>query len=137
MLESTCPQCGSAMTMSTGPGRLRRYRRQGGFEVPHDLAFPVCGSCGAEWLTDEQVFRMGEAFEAERRKRLASVLLVTAAQQSPVTTEACVRSQRFAVQARGAEWIALRTIASPTARPARPDQQRQAMRASVRTWSVA
>ena len=34
-----------------------------------DLEFPACPSCGAEWMTSEQVDALSNAFEAERRRR--------------------------------------------------------------------
>lgn len=68
ILES-CADCGTPMTISLGPGRTQRYRGQDGYEVPADLAFPVCSGCGAEWLTSDQIDVLGDAMEAQRQAR--------------------------------------------------------------------
>jgi hypothetical protein len=67
--EQRCPECDGALAMSRGPGRARRYRGADGYEVPADLSFPVCTSCGAEWLTDSQLETLSAAFEDQRERR--------------------------------------------------------------------
>lgn len=72
MKADDCPECGNAMRLSCGPGRLRRYRRDNGFEIPSDMVFRACHHCGAEWMTDTQIDRLSVAFEAERARRLSN-----------------------------------------------------------------
>ena len=68
-MDEKCGECGHALELSKGPGRYRSYRGGSGFEIPPDLEFPTCPSCGAEWMTGDQVNALSDAFEAERRRR--------------------------------------------------------------------
>ena len=63
---ASCSNCGSPTQTSKGPGRMRTYLGQPGFEIPADLEFEVCESCGAEWLTASQIDQLSDAFEAQR-----------------------------------------------------------------------
>ena len=64
-----CGDCGHDMRISSGVGRIRRYRGEGGYVIPAALEFPVCPSCGAEWLTDSQIDALSDALELQRLQR--------------------------------------------------------------------
>jgi len=68
-----CDECGSAMVLSVGPGRMRDYRGRSGYELPADLAFPRCPECGAEWMTSSQIDRLSEHLERQRRRRIRAI----------------------------------------------------------------
>jgi len=67
--DLTCPECGSDMILSQGPGRMRRYRGESDYEIPSDLEFPICPDCGAQWLTASQNKRLSVALELQRAQR--------------------------------------------------------------------
>lgn len=69
-MSSECQECGSQLEWSYGPGRIRTYRRDKGYEIPSELVFQICRKCGAVWMTSTQIDRLSAAFEAERARRL-------------------------------------------------------------------
>ncbi len=69
-----CAQCGAVMTISTGPGRLRRYRGEEGYEVPAELTFMVCKNCGAEWMYADQIDILSDAFEMQRSQKRNKIM---------------------------------------------------------------
>jgi hypothetical protein len=69
----SCPECGTTLRLSRGPGRVKQYRGEGGYEIPDDLSFAECPHCEAEWLSTSQIVELSRAFEAQRERRLARV----------------------------------------------------------------
>ena len=67
-----CLECGSPVVLTRGPGRFRRYRGEDGYEIPADLEVPTCATCGALWMDTVMVKRIGQVFEAERKRRQLS-----------------------------------------------------------------
>ncbi len=68
-MKNSCSECGSQLTMSSGPKRYRWYRGDEGYEIPEDMSLETCEGCGAVWMTSEQIDRLSEVFELERVRR--------------------------------------------------------------------
>ena len=66
-----CSECGAVLVLMKGPGRLRSYRGEGGYEVPADFVIPTCLACGAEWLSDSDIEILSQALESQRDQRKA------------------------------------------------------------------
>ena len=66
MLKQTCPDCGGALVLSTGPGRFRQYRGEDGYEIPAAMVIPKCTQCSSLWLDSAMVRDLGRVFEAHR-----------------------------------------------------------------------
>jgi hypothetical protein len=64
-----CAECGYRLERSSGPGRVRAYRGESGYELPEDLVFWACANCGAEWLNASQIDQLSDAFEKQREER--------------------------------------------------------------------
>jgi hypothetical protein len=60
-----CHFCGGANRGVSGPGRYKSYRGVR-CELPADLEIDTCTSCGREWMSDEQIDIMSDAFERQR-----------------------------------------------------------------------
>jgi hypothetical protein len=68
-LDEPCPECGGKLILKAGPGRLRRYRGEDGFEIPAMMKLPTCEQCGSLWLDSEMISTLGSVFESERLRR--------------------------------------------------------------------
>jgi hypothetical protein len=68
--EDPCPNCGGALAVQTGPGRRMPYRGESGYDVPADIAVPVCTECGADWMDSASVALLGTALEVQRAARI-------------------------------------------------------------------
>lgn len=54
-----CGECGGLLRLSSGANRLRSYRGHP-FELPEDFEFQMCPSCGAEWMTGNEIDQLTE-----------------------------------------------------------------------------
>ena len=64
--EHLCLECGGSVVVERRAGRLKRYRGEGGYEIPAWMAIPTCQSCGALWMDSAMVKQLGSVFEMER-----------------------------------------------------------------------
>lgn len=68
--EPRCPECGGVLELRSGPGRIRRYRGEEGYEIPASFVAPTCRKCGHVWLDSARVKDLASVFEQERQRRL-------------------------------------------------------------------
>jgi hypothetical protein len=87
-----CPQCGSILVESAGPNRFKKYMGEDGYEVPADLVYPACLTCGAEWPSPRTTRALSAAFDAQHLARAARGRL-----KEPVVGEVLVAKSAFGV----------------------------------------
>jgi YgiT-type zinc finger domain-containing protein len=68
--EDPCPNCNGKIEIQKGPGRKMAYRGQEGYIIPDDVSIAVCSSCGADWMDNEMINRLGTALEDQRITRI-------------------------------------------------------------------
>jgi len=66
--KKVCYECGHTLVLMEGPGRLRSYRGESGYEVPADFVIPTCPNCNAEWLSDSDIDVLSQALESQRAR---------------------------------------------------------------------
>jgi hypothetical protein len=57
-----CPECNRTLDLVTGPGRMKKYRKEL-FELPADMPIRTCPGCGAEWMLSSEVSHLSRFLE--------------------------------------------------------------------------